>query len=755
MSTIDNLRSRIAGIVSPAKNTMSLPRQFLKHGNKMMTADWTQINMKDEDFYTGYSYAAIRNRANKVKKTATENIRTVSEIEGFVHPYLEVIEDSSTFTDTQFWNDISTYMDLEGVYYLMVVRAVEGERIGNVTEFKLLNPFDVKRVIDKSTFEVAGYIESRNGQIREIPKEMIIEMRELNPFDENSSYSLTDAARESQFTLKTANDHTRHSLKHNINSPGILSTDVILPDEEFTNFTDRVKGHTKGEVVFGNGANSIKYQSMGVELSKSALKDVNEVNRDTLFSVMGVSKTTMNIEQSGTTRDTAGVQKQLSIEDHILPRITLITDALNQDYKNFYPKDFESNQAVIVVDNPLPVDHAGDKLANDVRASELELFIEMIRLGYDEDTAAGYVNGTLDIDAIGEPELPEPIIPPPEDEDEESEEPEELEEDLTEESFTLNQFEEEKAEEKQGLVQEQQGALQNAIIKAEEQLVIAAIDRLPKKIDNQLQEDDLVTATEQERVERELKTVLIEFYGVVFFLEGQNVINKRISTFTLPGQYKIDKNSNAFINKISEKTAKSHVDTVVSDVLQVARDGAKQGLSVVEIQGKITESFGTKISENRAKAIARTETNRAFTMAQFDADRQFISQNGLESRAFKRWVTRSDDPCDFCLSLEAEGEVPFDSNFRNLGDTVVVGKGDSKQVLDVNYTDLEAGNAHVNCACIYELVIRTEAENAIINEVKEAKEVLKDVRKERQEVNKEKRDFAKDVDELDDLLEGL
>jgi hypothetical protein len=40
---------------------------------------------------------------------------------------------------------------------------------------------------------------------------------------------------------------------------------------------------------------------MSIDLDKSALKEINEVNRDQLFSVGGVSKTIMGIEQSGTT----------------------------------------------------------------------------------------------------------------------------------------------------------------------------------------------------------------------------------------------------------------------------------------------------------------------------------------------------------------------------------------------------------------------------------------------------------------------
>ena len=41
---------------------------------------------------------------------------------------------------------------------------------------------------------------------------MIIEMAELNPFDEDKPFAMTDAAKDSQFTIKTADDYTRADL---------------------------------------------------------------------------------------------------------------------------------------------------------------------------------------------------------------------------------------------------------------------------------------------------------------------------------------------------------------------------------------------------------------------------------------------------------------------------------------------------------------------------------------------------------------
>lgn len=745
MSVIQNLRKRVANIISPTqKNAMNVGRDFLRYGNKKMTPDWTQVVMDDKDLYTGYAYAAIRNRANKVAKIAMENIRTISDQEGLEHPYLKIIEDSPTFTDTEFWYHISTYLDLEGVYYLMAVRAAEGERVGTIQEFKMLNPYNIRRILSNDKLAVSGYVETHNGFIREIPPEMIIEIRELNPFDENTPYAMTDAAKEAQFTLKTAGDYTRHSLKHNINAPGLISTDVILEEKEFINFSERIKNHTKGEPLFGNGSGAITWDSMSIELSKAALKEVNEMNREALFAVSGVSKTIMNIEQSGVTRESSKVQKDLSVEDHILPRIQLIIDALNQDYRNNY-SDYETNQARIVIDNPVGTDHDAEEKENAVKKGEFDLYNQLLAAGYDAEIAGQYVCGDIDIEMLGMPmNQPEPVAEPI--------------------AQKLNEFTE---DERTGIVSQQQGALQNAVVNIQEQIVVSAMKRVAKFFKNDIQESDLIPKREKKETTNELIAVLTGFYGIMFNVIGQKTMRDRIGKYAMLGKFSIDKGANSFIKRIAKKTAQSHIETISNDIYQTARQAALNGKSVPEIESLLKETYNKNLVEQRAKVIARTETNRAFTMAQYDADRQFIDQNNLHGKVFKQWHTRSSNPCEFCLALEAEGEIPFADNFRDLGEEIVVGKGKDRKILAVDFETLKAGNAHPNCACEYELIIKVD--NAMKNEIEEIKKNTTEVKTlleqtkgkedelqlQRQKLEQDKEAFDQQMKDLDKLLDNL
>lgn len=89
---------------------------------------------------------------------------------------------------------------------------------------ELLYPYKVERAIKRveGGIEVGGYREWLDGgYVRDWPVQQIIEIRRLNPFKPDEPYSMCDAGKDSQFTLKQAGDYTRHSLGSNANAPGI------------------------------------------------------------------------------------------------------------------------------------------------------------------------------------------------------------------------------------------------------------------------------------------------------------------------------------------------------------------------------------------------------------------------------------------------------------------------------------------------------------------------------------------------------
>ena len=398
---------------------MSLAREFLKFGNnKPLVQDWSKVVITKKELYTGYPYGAIDRRANRVAKLAKYNLKTTAskkiqekanqEDVEVIHPYLEVIDKSDTFSDRSFWYDISTYLDLEGVYYILAVRAYRENgdgtsKTGDVQEFELLNPFNVRRIRNKETLEIGGYIESKMGQTREIPPEMIIEVRKLNPFSEDDPFAMMDAAKSAQFTMKQGGDYTRHSLKNNMAAPGIISTDMMLEPEQFKNFVSRVTNQEKGTPLFGNGSGAITWDDMQIDMDKAALKDINEMNRRELFAVSGTSKTVMGIEESGTTRDTSASQIELFTEFHAGPQLELIIEALNLDYKKHYKEEYEKNQYRLELPDTTKQDKEAQVKDQEIRDAQFDTTEKLVAAGYDRRVAAAYAKGDIDIEELGEP----------------------------------------------------------------------------------------------------------------------------------------------------------------------------------------------------------------------------------------------------------------------------------------------------------------------------------------------------------------
>lgn len=710
---LDKLRAQLASFIAPQKNSMTIGTEFLKYGNngRQMAGDWSEVLIDDRQLYSGYFYAAIRNRAAATASLAINNVSTQAKNADLIHPYLQLVKQSLFFSEFEFWANTSTYLDLEGMMYLFAVRNVEGDRIGKVQYFKLLNPYNLAKIINEDG-EVGGYEErAPNGDTRTIPPEMIIEIRELNPFDKQKPFAMTDAAKEHQFTLKTSGDYTRNALKNNINAPGILSTGIVLETEKFKNFQERVRNHTKGEPIFGNGSGVVDWKSMEQDLTKAALKDVTEISREGLFAISGVSKTLMGIEQSGVTRETSKAQQDIFTGNQLIPRIQLIIDALNLDYKRRYNADYKATEAVLIIDNPLAKDQEAELKRTEVDQKRFDLYESLLKAGYPVDRAEKYVRGEIDVDELGKPDRPEPVIP--------------VIDPSTTETNTNSAKKKEDVEPEQKVptlydrhdhqlphsleevMQHQQQLLKNACINAEENLVVNVISKVSRTMENAFEkESDLISKSKKNETIDELTLVLMGFYGTIFMMMGPEIMEKHAAKFDMTATFKLNKKARDYIKKISNKVAESHVETVTHSLLEMVRQQALAGKSVQEIVSDIRKEYTHEISKSRAETISRTETNRAFTQAQYQADDQFIKQNDLQGRVFKKWTTRSSDPCAFCQALEDEGEVPFYTNFRSLGDEVVVGEGEDRKVLEIGFESLQAGNAHPNCACSYELVIR-------------------------------------------------
>lgn len=168
--------------------------------------------------------------------------------------------------------------------------------------------------------------------------------------------------------------------------------------------------------------------------------------------------------------------------------------------------------------------------------------------------------------------------------------------------------------------------------------------------------------------------------------------------------------------ELANKDGKEYLKAVHGDqnIYKYARDLILKGETRQNVIKKLQENF-SEVGKRRANVIAGNEANRVFTMSQFDADSQFLAQNKLTTKAYKRLVSNTGHPeaiCKAIIDATAIKPIPFKSDFLPFGKEFVVktqvdGKAKTYKFTP-NYEHLKAGHIHVNCHCRYELMIKKE-----------------------------------------------
>lgn len=162
--------------------------------------------------------------------------------------------------------------------------------------------------------------------------------------------------------------------------------------------------------------------------------------------------------------------------------------------------------------------------------------------------------------------------------------------------------------------------------------------------------------------------------------------------------------------KLAQKDGDAYTAAVKDDeaIYSFAREQILKGSTKQEVAKSLQETFA-QINNSRAQFIASNEANRIFTMSQFDADQQFLAQNGLEKQAFKRLVSNTGTPEAVCAAIIAKTTVkpiPFTQDFLPFNKVFSVTEGGKTYKIKPGYEHLKAGHIHPNCHCRYELLIK-------------------------------------------------
>ena len=385
-----------------------LSQDFWRRGNiKALEHMAMDKESNEEGLLSGYLFAALDLRKTVFSEFCEENIvSSVGKDHSLQkeHPYLQLIENSSKSTEFDFWNDIMSDWDMKGEFYLFLLRRVvyakEKDKNGNYVVEHLGKPVSIE-VLDankvnplKRGGKIVGYEEWVDASHRRVfAPEQIIRVINKNPFHKDQPCSIFDIAKNYQYTMNKSSDFTTAAIVNNTNTPGILSTDQVLNDQEYDNLVAQINGHEAGKLIFSDGSGKLNYTAITQQLDKSALPDITDVNRQIIFAVTGTSKTMLGIEESGTTRDTSQIQTEKFLQRVIRPMAKRVVSALNFDYKTRYKDLYRSDPVDIVIKGT--VDPEAAKETYETQKYLYDSVTEMTYAGYTAESSEDFLKGNI------------------------------------------------------------------------------------------------------------------------------------------------------------------------------------------------------------------------------------------------------------------------------------------------------------------------------------------------------------------------
>lgn len=401
MADKQNILHRITSALSVDKRTHDYPSvdggskdsvvESIRAGLNPANAFKTEATISPQEFYRGYGFGVVSRRGEYTSNYIIDNIYAKNDKDeaDLEHPYWKAIMSSDDIDPFELLKNVSEDRDLFG---FGVVGFYQDGLDFHVYEIDARNV----RIIRSTTNEILGISETRNGQVRDIGPRNYVLIRRTDRLSDGE-LSLAEAANTSSAVLSRSAAFTASAIDNNINSPGIIGTDVILPDNIAANFKRNIQSHIKGEPIFSNGSNAVWWKDMQTDLNKAALESVVKVNRDELFSTLQTSKTIMNIEESGTTRETSRLQEGIFIRGPIYSQARAIVYALNRHYKRWHPVTYTVKKINLDIRKYISNDVEDQTERIKYVTDRAEAALKLKELGYEEDEIDPVLDGTAEL----------------------------------------------------------------------------------------------------------------------------------------------------------------------------------------------------------------------------------------------------------------------------------------------------------------------------------------------------------------------
>lgn len=677
-----------------------------------------------EEIYQGYIFAAIKKTRNQVADILanntevydpkTGNAKDAPAIDGEIHPYMAAI-DKAPMDNTLFYAGIATYLMVLGEAFLDAgLRTMAAGNIKDIDALALMQSNQVVRSYNDdgslASYKLTEKLPNGTEKKTYYVPTNVIALIDLNPWDLRKGYGMIRPIVDKIALENMATKLQTATIANGVKAPGILSSKELLETDEYADLKNQVETRytssdmdKAGTPIVTNGG-FIDYKSLIEDLDKLAMEKIRDMNRDAFFAALGVSKTILGIEESGTTRDVARVQREQFILDACMPIVNAILNGLNQDYINNYPQTYASKPRRMRAIAPIEKDLEQEKTEAEVNKAKAETFKTLVTAGMDEQQAAEVAGIELQNKAVvkmvrepvgtggGAPapaqnatNLPAPV--------------------------TVNQH--------NHVHQHAPGALgemaknrlsdkQQAKVEKAQNDLRTAVKLLNAQLGEKYAQSVNIENGDQQAYIEALTNALLAYYSVVVPIFGKERMNVTAVDFDAAvAEFVYNEQVREIVRARLAKVANSHFADIDEQLTKIINDGTRDNIPRNDIIKEVQAAVRNDVETWKVERLVQTESSNAFNQATYLADKQFITANGYTGRAYKVWRTNSAKPCPFCTST-AGTRVPFDDNFFNVGQVAEgiqqTATGAEKAVYyPVRFVDVNAGGLHPNCHCDYTL----------------------------------------------------
>ena len=687
-----------------------------------------------QEIYQGYIFGAIKKTRNQVAEILSNNVEVFNPKDGNPsqapaldkrHPYMDAIENAD-MDNSLFYAGIATYLIVLGEAFIDAgLRTMAAGNIVPVGALNLMQSNRVVRTYDNdgklATYKLSERLPNGTDKFTHYVPSNVVAIIDLNPWDLRKGYGMIRPIVDKVALENMATKLQTATIANGIKAPGILSTKEKVGKDEYDDLVNSVQTRytsndmeRAGTPIVTNGG-FVDYKSLIEDLDKLAMIKIRNMNRDAFFAALSVSKTILGIEESGTTREVARVQREQFILDACMPLANAILSGLNQDYKVNYPKDYQRDPLKMRAVAPIEKDTEQEKAEAEIYKLRAETYKVYIDSGMDPDQAAELAELELaegtKVKTVEKPAAANTIV-------------------LTDDQLRVISGRNEapgatptiNVDNSSHVHQHSPADLaqtaKNVLTDKERTRIEKAEQTLRNDLatlDGELGEQYVSSVNNLDKDKQaayiaELTNVLMAYYAVAVPIFGKNRAAMLATDFNEAAtQFVFNEQVRQIVRERLGKVANAHFATLDAELTNVITDATRDGLQRDAVIKAVREKVENEVVKWEVERLVQTETSNAFNQATYLSDKQFITEKNYVGRAYKVWRTNSPKPCPFCTSQAGRRE-PFETDFFKVGDvaegTKLTVDGKEKPVYyPVRFVDVNAGGLHPNCHCDYKLEI--------------------------------------------------